>query len=165
MSARPRSGDVVIKSPAGRRFGNDGSVDTKTLDAAELVTTAPAIGFIRVRWRKLKAGQPHWRACAATSFDLVRAVRVGGKPRHRFVLGLGSQKNNVTGRVAAEMLLLAIGRMKSHGLDEKQRQALLAELIRKGARRPTVADVEGWSASSSWTPYVDELVAFLRSES
>jgi uncharacterized coiled-coil protein SlyX len=32
-------------------------------------------------------------ATASASFDIVRAVRVGGKPRHVFVLGLGSQKD------------------------------------------------------------------------
>ena len=95
------------------------------------------------------------------SFDLVKAVRIDGKPRHKFVLGLGSQKDGVTGRMAAHMLLIAIARMKAHGLNEAQRRALLAELIRKGARRPTVADAEGWNLNSGWTPAVNELVAWL----
>jgi hypothetical protein len=130
------------------------------------------VGFIRVRKRKLKGGHPQWRAyraragnlaSASRSFDLVRAVRVDGKPRHQFVLGLGSQKDAATGRLAAHMLLLAIGKMKRHGLNEYQRRGLLAELIRKGARRPTVADCEGWNVY--YESYVDELVAWLRAAS
>jgi hypothetical protein len=60
--------------------------------------------FIRVRKRRLKGmasgnikhGLYLWGrapASCSTSFDLVRAVRINGNPRHVFVLGLGSQKN------------------------------------------------------------------------
>jgi hypothetical protein len=102
------------------------------------------------------------------SFDLVKAVRVDGKPRNKFVLGLGSQKDGVTGRIAAHLLLIAISRMKRHGLNETQRRLLLSEMIRKGARRPTITEVEGWLPDqvwmrANWTPLVDELTAWLRS--
>jgi hypothetical protein len=108
------------------------------------------------------------RARASMSFDLVKAVRVDGKPRNKFVLGLGSQKDGVTGRIAAHLLLIAISRMKRHGLNETQRRLLLSEMIRKGARRPTITEVEGWLPDqvwmrANWTPLVDELTAWLRS--
>jgi hypothetical protein len=140
------SANVDTKSSCVSRFGNDG------------------VGFIRVRKRKLNGGHPLWayRARASKSFDLVKAVRIDGKPRHKFVLGLGSQKDTATGRDAAYLLLVAIGRMKSHGLNEPQRRALLTELIRKGVRRPTITECEGWNLNSGWTPHVDELVAWLR---
>ena len=127
-----------------------------------VVSAVEVVGFIRVHKRKLKPINP-WQARKSASFDLVRAVRVNGKPRHLFVLGLGSQKDNATGRIAAYMLLLAIGRMQRHGLNELHRRALLAELIRKGARRPTVAECEDWRLNDSWAPYVDELAGWLRS--
>jgi hypothetical protein len=70
--------------------------------APNMVTT---VGFIRVRKRKLK---PKYRwhtpsrgryagisrkveipdsSVESVSYDLVRAVRINGKPRHKFVLG------------------------------------------------------------------------------
>jgi hypothetical protein len=155
---------VDTKTDARAAFGNDGSdsadVDTKRLDARRFGNDG--IGFIRVRKRKLNGGHLPYRTRASKSFDLVKAVRINGKPRHKFVLGLGSQKEPATGRDAAHLLLVAIGRMKSHDLNEPQRHALLAELIRKGVRRPTITECEGWNRNSGWTPHVDELVAWLR---
>jgi hypothetical protein len=57
------------------------------------------VGFIRVRRRSLT---PYWEhsATASASYDIVRAVRIDGKPRHVFVLGLGSLKDVET-RVGA----------------------------------------------------------------
>ena len=89
-------GDVDTKLPHGRKFGND------------------ALGFIRVRKRTLKPHRWTGAARSSASFDLVKAIRVDGKPRHKFILGLGSQKHPVTGRLAAEFLLRAIGRMRRH---------------------------------------------------
>jgi hypothetical protein len=156
---------VDTKCPDGVTFGNDGNVGTKR---EACVPFGNDIGFIRVRKRKLKGGHPDWyrahRATASMSFDLVRAVRIDGKPRHKFILGLGSQKSDATGRMAAHLLVIAVGRMKAHGLDESQRRALLSELIRKGARRPTIADCEGWRVNDGWTPYVDEVIAWLSAD-
>src|SRR5262245_29783500 len=104
---------VDTKSDPWVRFGND-SVDTKPTDSGifgnDAVDTKgraiatfgndATIGFIRTRKRKIKGGHPDWReyralngklATTSISFDLVRAVRVNGKPRHEFVLGFGSQ--------------------------------------------------------------------------
>lgn len=161
--------NVDTKRRAGENFGNNGAVDTKSCTSAAFGNDGNRIGFIRVRKRKLKGGHPSWRAARAgmgrlastsISFDLVRGVRVGGKPRHQFVLGLGSQKDNVTGHVAALMLRHAVIRMMRHGLDESQRRALLTELIRKGARRPSVAECEGFRSSTAHS-IIDELVAWL----
>ena len=163
MSIVVEKGDVDTKSAVGGKFGNDnGAVDTNYQSAQTIGNDAKAVGFIRVRKRRLKGGHKGWAATESASYDVVRAVRVNGKPRHQFILGLGSQKHPVTGRMAAYFLLLAIGRMKRHGLTEAQRHTLLAELIRKGARRPTITECEDWRLDASWTPYVNELAVWLR---
>jgi hypothetical protein len=167
-----RDDDVDTKSHDDETFGNDADlatrVDTKCRSGSTFGNDSN-VGFIRVRKRKLKGGKPHIRALpsfygvrprASMSFDLVKAVRVNGKPRHKFVLGLGSQKDGVTGSRAAEFLLSALRSMKRHGLNKSQRGLLLTELIRKGARRPTIAEVEG--CHPMLRSYVDELVAWLR---
>ena len=107
------------------------------------------IGFVRVRKRKLKGGHPDWRlyrarhgmlASMAMSFDLVRAVRINGKPRHVFVLGLGSQKDhpNRGDRDLVHFWVRAISSMRRHKLTPEQRCWLAVELVRKGARLPTI---------------------------
>ncbi len=108
-----------------------------------------SIGFIRVRKRQLKGGHPSVRslpsfygkrAQKSMSFDLVRAIRIDGKPRHEFVLGLGSQKN-VEKRDGdfVWFWFRVIRSMKRHGLTSAQRRYLAAEMVRKGARLPTIA--------------------------
>jgi hypothetical protein len=161
---------VDTKTEASYRFGNDSSVDTKHRaganfgnDGGGVDTKHPAgetfgndaIGFIRVRKRALKGGggDPEYRAyllrsgkthTASMSFDLVRAVRVNGKPRHQFVLGLGSQKDHER-QGLFWFWYYAIGRMERHGLTEPQRQRLIGEMIRKGARVPTIEECQGWT--------------------
>jgi hypothetical protein len=124
---------VDTKHSAGAIFGND------------------ALGFIRVRKRKLKGGHADWRAARAAqgilattsmSFDLVRAERVNGKPRHVFVLGLGSQKDVEREYKLVQFWPFAVYRMMRHGLTEPQRERLIVEMLRKGARLPTSAQVE-----------------------
>jgi hypothetical protein len=112
---------VDPKSEARAGFGNDG------------------VGFIRVRRRTLT---PYWEhsATASASYDIVKAVRVGGKPRHRFVLGLGSLKNVERGRT--HFWNRAVGSMVRHGLSEEQRRYFLAAMVRKGARLPTREEYE-----------------------
>ena len=111
------SDNVDTKKRGSRLLGNDG------------------IGFVRVRHRRLKR-------TASASFDLVRACRVNGKPRHEFVLGLGSLKGN--DRAPSYFWLFAIWRMKRHGLSELQRLRLIGEMIRKGARLPDHRDKSAW---------------------
>jgi hypothetical protein len=144
----------------------DSSVDTKSLRGSTFGTTPSlpkvepretfgndAVGFIRARKRKLKGGHRDWRAYRArtgtlastsTSFDLVKAVRVDGKPRHEFVLGLGSQKDveRHGGHDLCWFWAHAVHRMIKHGLAEDQRDRLLSEMVRKGARFPTIAECE-----------------------
>jgi len=83
--------DVVTKFPGDGQIGNDTTdVVASSENVADLVTTP---GFIRVRKRRLQ--DSIWRRCArySMSFDLVRAERINGQPRHKFVLGLGSQQS------------------------------------------------------------------------
>lgn len=146
---------VDTKCHDGGTFGNDGNggvgVDTKGEQVAAFGNDV--IGFIRVRKRKLKGGHPSvrtfpsfygQRATSSTSFDLVRAVRVGGKPRHEFLLGLGSQKNiDRHGRHdLCWFWSSAVRWMVKHGLAEDQCRRLIAEMVRKGARLPTIAQCE-----------------------
>jgi len=92
---------VVTKCTAGETIGNySEEVVTKCRDVQTFGNYG--LGFVRVRKRKLKGGHADWRdyresrgllATASASFDLVRAVRANGKPRHKFVFGLGSVKD------------------------------------------------------------------------
>jgi hypothetical protein len=148
------------------------AVDTKFPGAATIGNYA---GFIRVRRRELKGGHPDLRlyrarvgderATTSMSFDLVRAVRVNGKPRHQFLLGLGSQKND---RRAVDRYftfwLFAISRMAKHGLSELQRRRLMNEMVRKGAQLPSPGACE--LQAPAWRKHrpseCDELVRFMR---
>src|SRR6266508_2633597 len=92
---------VVTKSGARATFGNDG------------------VGFIRVRRRTLT---PYWEhsATASASYDIVRAVRIDGKPRHVFVLGLGSLRDVETSGRRAYFWQHAVERMVAHGLTARR---------------------------------------------
>jgi hypothetical protein len=128
-----------------------------------------AAGFIRVRKRKLNGGGPdrlpiyRKRALESVSFDLVRAVRVNGKPRHKFVLGLGSLKDERE-RDLMQFWVHAIGRMCRHGLKPAQRRRLADEMIRKGAPLPTAKQCnefrDGWRGERCQAQ-VDEITAWL----
>jgi hypothetical protein len=62
----------------------------------------------------------------------VRAVRVDGKPRHVFALGLGSLKDVETSGRRAYFWQHAVERMVAHGLSERRRAHLIAAMVRKG---------------------------------
>jgi hypothetical protein len=149
---------VVTKRRDVATFGNDGeNVDTKVTAGGRFGNYS--LGFIRIRKRKLKGGRHGWRAKASSSFDLVRAVRVDDKPRHRFVLGLGSQKeyeHYYSDHYYSDALLrfwaFAISGMKRHGLTDAQRHHVLAEMVRKGARLPTLAECHRGLYNVTWTP-------------
>jgi hypothetical protein len=127
-------GHVVTKSSVNATFGNDGDVVTKVTAGESFGNYR--LGFLRTRKRNLKGGL--WRKfTSSTSFDLVRATRIDGKPRHQFVLGLGSLKDKMEDRALSWFWLRALWRMKRHGLDPEQRHALAKEMIRKGATLPT----------------------------
>jgi hypothetical protein len=161
---------VDTKSDASFPFGNDGGVDTKVSVDAHIGNDG--IGFIRVRKRKLKGGHRDWRDYRAkngelvsmsASYDLVRAVRVNGKPRHQFVIGLGSLKDYERDSALGWFWARAIWRMTKHGLAEDQRQRLSAEMVRKGARLPTIAQCE--EHARNWPNNqgaIDEIVRWLQ---
>jgi hypothetical protein len=140
--------DVDTKHLASATIGNDeSSVDTKSRDVGAFGNYG--LGFVRVRKRELKGGHPssrYWRteaglaATESKSFDVVRAVRVDGKPRHQFVFGLGSQKDQESDGGIAYFWLRALYRMQRNGLNAEQRRALTKEMLRKGAE-PTTPDI------------------------
>ena len=73
----------------------------------------------------------------SASFDLLRSVWNNGKPTHKFILTLGSQRSD---RDHAGFLQRANERMARHGLDPAQRQRLIAEMIKKGASAAKMMD-------------------------
>ncbi len=144
----------------------DASVDTKCL--SELTFGNDAIGFIRVRHRKLK-GNPdpdyarHY-ITASASFDLVRAVRIDGKPRHKFILGLGSwqqgETRNSDGK-AFQFWAHAFYRLIKHGFDVTQRRRPADEMVRKGGPLPTFRSCRQ-AKKNPWNKpeVVDEIIAW-----
>ena len=136
------SDPVVSKAGAGARIGNDGVVSKCRVD--ETIGNDVAM-FVRVRRRKIKGGHPEWRLyrertgalrTASASYDLVRAVRIDGKTRQKFVLGLGSLKHPASERELARFWWRALRRMISHGLSEERRAGVVLELERKGVPLP-----------------------------
>jgi hypothetical protein len=135
---------VDTKSVASVGFGND--VDTKSRDAAAFDNYS--VGFIRVRKRKL--GYNGHRNTTSASYDLVRAVRVNGTPRHKFVLGLGSFKHGGEPyRHIGWFWSDVFDKMHRAGIGVERQHELADEMVRKGAPLITATKyrdfVEGWS--------------------
>lgn len=173
--------DVVSKGVGADRIGNDAApehVVSKCRGATKIGNDAAGSMFVRVRRRALKGGHPEWRAyrqatghlvTASASYDIVRAVRIGGKPRQKFVLGLGSIKAGLNGHHLADFWCRAIQRMRRHGLHETRRQTIISAVIRKGAPLPKPADIEQLIANGrgwGWppAPVAEELTAALMEE-
>ena len=166
-------GNDSAERPASGTFGNDAShVDTKH-PAVVTFGNDTIGGFIRVRKRKLKGGHPDMRAYRAAtggrlatvsmSFDLVRAVRVNGKPRHEFVLGLGSQKDVERYKDAdVTFWVHALESMQRHGFNEDQCRYLFGELIRRGARLPTAEQCQDSEWAKRSPKRINELLAFVQ---
>jgi hypothetical protein len=185
MTAPPDSSSVDTKCLPAQTFGNDGALpaapfgkDKQSAPVDTKLRTNPqfgndAIGFIRVRKRSLKGGHPDHRRyrsglgklqTGSMSFDLVRAMRVNGKPRHEFVLGLGSQKNvDWRDNEITHFWARAVRRMIDHGLVEHQRQRLIAEMVRKGARLPPRAQCEQVVRTYPDNQVIGELLRWLQS--
>ena len=91
-----------------------------------------AIGFVRIRKRKLKGGRHRPGADAATSYVLMRAAASTGKERYLFALGSlrdpVRHENDIV-----RFWLTALFRMRRHGLDEYQRRHIASEMVLKGA--------------------------------
>ena len=108
----------------------------------------------RVEWSDQRRGSVrlHFRprnwsgATASASYDIVQAVRVNCEPRHKFVLGLGTQNNsNGVGNVVG-FWTTAIRRMKKNGISKDQRKYFAVACARKGARLPTKTECENYRA-------------------
>jgi hypothetical protein len=170
--ARIHRVDTKLRSCAN--FGNDGGVGTKSFSCEPFGNDDGLVGFIRVRKRKLKGGHPQWRAYNAragrlattsASFDLVRAVRINGKPRHEFLLGLGSQKDRDSDNEVVWFWVHAVRRMKRHDLTDQQRRRLAAEMVRKGARLPTVVQCRKHDCVVRDPATLDEVIAIVEAAS
>jgi hypothetical protein len=155
---------------------------------AELVTT---VGFIRVRRRKLK---PKYRwytpptgryagisrkveipdsSVESVSYDLVRAVRINGEPRHKFVLGFGSPVSRWWGNSTIHFWARVFRRMARHGFSKDQQFQIAEKLKRKGIPLPTVKECKAGKARAiEWNEAYpdfdspperfDVLIAFIR---
>jgi len=158
-----------------------------------MVTT---VGFIRVRRRKLK---PKYRwhtpsrgryagisrkveipdsSIESVSYDLVRAGRIGGEPRHKFVLGFGSPASvtkYVGDRRGVTLFWMhSFDRMEEHGFSKEQRFHIAEMLTCKGIPVPTVKECRkekakhiAWRAANpGWgtdrEAQYDEVIAFVR---
>jgi hypothetical protein len=125
------------------------------------------VGFIRVRKRKLKPkyrwskGKDKWgchykiwdkSAQTAVSYDLVRAVRISGQPRHKFVLGFGSPVSRWYNSVEP-FWARAFASMARHGLSKAQQFEIAEKLRRKRIPLPSVNECEQGD---------DVLIAFIR---
>lgn len=156
-----------------------------------MVTTT--VGFIRFRRRKLKPkfrwskGKDKWgfrykiwdkAAPVSLSYDLVRAVRINGQPRHKFVLGFGSpvSVSKCVGerRVITFFWMHSFDRMEEHGLPKEQRFHIAEMLAGKGIPLPTVKEcrtekaknIKWRAANPEWgtdhEAHYDEVIAFVR---
>ena len=113
-----------------------GSVDTQFRPGEK---TGNDFGFIRVRKRP-----------ASTAFDIVRAVRVNGKPRHKYVLGLGSLKYGSTERELFMFWIRAFRSLIQHGLSVEQRFRFADELTRKGVLPPLAEQCAARAMEGGW---------------
>jgi hypothetical protein len=149
-----------------------------------MVTT---VGFIRVRKRKLKPkfrwskGKDKWGGYykiwdksgpTSFSYDLVRAVRINGEPRHKFVLGFGSPVSRWTNSTE-HFWVRAFNKMARHGFSKDQQFQIAEQLKRKGIPLPTVKECKAgkarkieWNAAypdfASPPETYDVLIAFIR---
>jgi hypothetical protein len=149
--AAPRTA-VVTKPPAVGTFGNDANVDTKYLFAQTFGNDTSF--FVRVRRRKLKGRNRRFHSkplvSESASYDLVRAVRVDGKPRQKFILGLGSLKTPIPdGWSLAQFWRRALRKMRHRGLSEQQRRRVIAAMIRKGVPKLSKAQCKKFAAGSA----------------
>src|SRR4051812_39730797 len=101
--------------------------------------------FIRIRHRRLKGGHPDMRAyrramgtlsTQSASYDIVRAVRIDGKPRHQFVCGMGSIRPDVSERDLARFWIGALRNLRRAGFNEEQRRKAVAMTHQKGVPLP-----------------------------
>src|SRR5262245_10085365 len=95
-------------------------------------------GFVRKRKRTTKGRG------VVLDYDIVRAVRINGQPRHKCVFSLGT----FYGQQPIWFWMNAVERMTKAGLSKAQRQYFIAACVRKGARLPTQQECheyENWN--------------------
>jgi hypothetical protein len=161
-----KSDNVVSKCPASETIGNDSQsvemrANTEIGEKTVVIKNGQIVSFgndhadsggmfIRKRKRKLKGGHRDWRhyrsargilVTESASYDVVKAVRINGKPRQKFILGLGSLKTPQVGTCCGVHPLIwfwhhAIRRMREHGFDEVTRLRLIEAVARGGVPRP-----------------------------
>jgi hypothetical protein len=126
--------------------------------------TGKSPGFIRVRRHLWASRWPD--KIGSRGYDLVRSVRINGKPTHKFVLSLGSLKDERPERgkySLTEFWITAIKRMQYHGLDKAQRYHLAQAVMRKGVSLPSPEQCR-WH-KLAWPLLVaslDEVIGWLR---
>jgi hypothetical protein len=125
-----------------------------------------SLGFIRVRHRTFASRYPV--KVGSASYDLVRAVRIDGKPRHKFVLSLGSLKDERPLRYKHSLTYFwieAMARMKRHGLNEPERRQIADALVRKGVDLPSLEECQWHKMVHRWSAEpLDEIIGWLRPE-
>lgn len=168
--------DVVIKREVNDAFGNDASVVSKREASVAFGNDAM---FVRVRRRKIKGGHPDWReyrrrtgnlAEASASFDVVKAVRINGQPRQKFLCGLGSLKDEQhSDWKLCHFWHRALCRMVLAGFDADQRLRVMEMAARKSVPLPGPESVEKFAERQeshdgmfSGVKTIPDLVAFLK---
>ena len=82
------------------------------------------------------------------SYDLVRAVRINGQPRHKFVLGFGSPVGSRLGQSPIEFWMRVLRSTKGHGFTKAQQSQIIEQLKRKGIPLPTLEECKKRKAKS-----------------
>lgn len=171
---------VVSNCLGNETVGNDATtVDTKSGARSSFGNYTPrqwpqlgnCPAFVRVRKRALKGGHPYWREyrrrqgtlnTGSMSFDLVQAVRINGKPRQKFLLGLGSIKARYEREYELVHFWLAVvSHLTRSGIDSDRRRLIIKQMVMKGARLPSAAACEGHHPFSWQSDAADEFRAML----
>jgi hypothetical protein len=85
-------------------------------------------------------------------------VRIDGKPRQKFLFGLGSlQEPSQHNPMFMWFWIGAVARMRRRGMSDDQCRRLLAEIIRKGARKPTPQECENFHRAWNGKHSADDL--------
>jgi hypothetical protein len=81
------------------------------------------------------------------SYDLVRAVRINGKPCHKFVLGFGSPVSRWS-KSTIGFWTRVLARTEKHGFTKDQQFQIADQLRRKGIPLPSVKECKAAKAKT-----------------
>jgi hypothetical protein len=105
--------------------------------------------FIRACRREFKS-----QSTVAVRFDLVQLARRGSKPRQEFVFGLGLLRQEGSLIDFRLFWRKALYRLARTDLSEDEQLSLICEMVGKGARLPTSAELDelarGWPGWMGW---------------